>query len=676
MGLLAPLALIGLISVPVIVAFYMLRLRRPEHPVSSTFLWQQLVRDVEANAPWQKLRRSLLLLLQLLLAVLLAFVVARPFSEHPAGLAKDLVLVIDASASMSATDVFPDRLTAAKRVAQEQLAQVPSDGRVSLIAAGDTARVVANEATDRGRISQAIQSIEASTSASDMTDALKLANSLAKRARGAEVLVVTDDAFSASPDVTLEVPVKVLTVGRERDNQAIAALAVRADPSGLKRTLFVSVANYSASIVGRSLHILADGESVTARDLILDPLTRADVIIDELPPGASVVEARLAPVSGSDTPTGPPDYLPLDDAAWAIVPPDRLRRVLLVGPGNVYIQNAFALLPNIELYGATAEQWPTTTGKDRFDLIVFDAFLPTDLPNKPILAFAPPQTSPLGVVTGTLDEFGMGQPVADDPLLRGVDLTRLHIAKAQQMVLPSWARTVLPGSDGPLLYAGVRDALPTVVFAFDIRQSDLPLQVAWPIMVSNLAGELLGLNSQALDPLAPSSPIDIPITPDAQGLRVTLPDGSVENLPPTATGASSITFVSTRQLGVYRAEIIPAPAPSGSPGTTPSPSPSPDPSASPESGTGTEGAPLLFAVDLFSADESNIRPGDGARLTALGTDAPPDQAAPGTARDEFWPLLAALTLFFLLIEWLVYERDGARRVLNSLRGGVKRLRPA
>jgi hypothetical protein len=672
MGLLAPLALLGLIAIPIIVAFYMLRLRRPTQPVSSTFLWQQLVRDVEANAPWQKLKRSLLLLLQLLLALLLAFVVARPFSEHPAGLARDLVLVIDASASMSATDVFPDRLTAAKRLAQEQLVQVPSDGRVSVIAAGDTARVVANEATDRGRISQAIESVEASTSASDLTDALKLANSLAKRARGAEVLVVTDDAFSASPDVLLEVPVRVLTVGRERDNQAIAALAVRADPSGLKRTLFVSVANYSGSIVGRSLQILADGVPVTARDLFLDPLTRADVVIDELPAGTSVVEARLAPASATDTPTGPPDYMPLDDAAWAIVPPDRLRRVLLVGPGNVYIQNAFALLPNVELYGATAEQWPTTTGKDKFDLVVFDGFVPADLPNKPILAFAPPQTSPLGVVLGTLEEFGMGQPAVNDPLLRGVDLTRLHIAKTQQMELPAWARAVLPGSDGPLMYAGVRDAQPTAVFAFDIRESDLPLQVAWPIMVSNLAGELLGLNSAALDPLAPSSPIDIPITPGSQGVRVTLPDGTVETLPPGATGASSVTFVTTRQLGVYRAEVIPAPAPSGSPGAspgaTPTPSATPDPSASPGGPVGTEDEPLLFAVDLFSSDESNIRPGDGERLAALGTEVPADPANVGTARDEFWPLLAALTLLFLVIEWLVYERDGARRVLSGLRG--------
>ena len=671
MGLLAPLALIGLLSVPIIVTFYMLRLRRPERPVSSTYLWQQLVRDVEANAPWQRLRRSLLLLLQLILAVIFAFLVARPFSEHPAGLARDLILVIDASASMSSTDEYPDRLSAAKRLALEQMAQVPSDGRVSVVAAGETARVVANEATDRGRIANAISSIEASTSPSDLRDALELAGKLAERAHGAEILVVTDDAGSTVPQVSLEVPVRVATIGRERDNQAIAALAVRSDASGLKRTLFVSVANYSASQVARRLQILGDGADVTARDLYLDPLTRADVVIDELPPGISVVEARISAYEDADEGSGPPDYLPLDDAAWAVVPEDRLRRVLLVGPGNAYLQTAFALLPNVELYGATADEYATTTGKELFDLIVFDGFLPSELPRKPILAFAPPSTSALGVVNGTLDSFSMGQPSADDPLLRGVDLTRLHIAKTQSMELPIWARPVIPGSPGPLVYAGVREAQPTVVFAFDIRQSDLPLQVAWPIMVSNLAGELLGVGPQeVLDPLPPSTPVDIPITPDSVGVRVTLPDGTVEQLAPGATGASSVTFVSTRQLGIYRAEVIPAPAPSGSPVATATPVPTLNPSASPGAGAvGTQDEPLLFAVDLFSAEESNIRPGDGARISSLGTDVPETPAEAGTARDEFWPLLVALALVFLLLEWLVYERDGARRLINALRRG-------
>src|SRR5919112_651512 len=134
MPFLAPLGLLGLLAIPVIVALYILRLRRDERTVSSTYLWQQLVRDVEANAPWQRLRRSLLLLLQLLLAVVLAVLVARPFAEHPAALARDLVVVVDASASMAASDVFPDRLSAAKRAAISALAELPSDGKVSVIA--------------------------------------------------------------------------------------------------------------------------------------------------------------------------------------------------------------------------------------------------------------------------------------------------------------------------------------------------------------------------------------------------------------------------------------------------------------------------------------------------------------------------------------------------------------
>src|ERR687893_2184201 len=114
MGLLAPLALLGLLSVPVIVAFYMLRLRRREQVVSSTYLWQQLVRDVEANAPWQRLRRSLLLLLQLLLAIVLAFVVAQPITERPAGLAPPPLLLLHASARLAPTGGFPGPPSAAQ----------------------------------------------------------------------------------------------------------------------------------------------------------------------------------------------------------------------------------------------------------------------------------------------------------------------------------------------------------------------------------------------------------------------------------------------------------------------------------------------------------------------------------------------------------------------------------
>ena len=52
MSFLTPLALLSAAIIgPIIVAMYLLKLRREDRRVSSTFLWQRIVRDVEANAP-------------------------------------------------------------------------------------------------------------------------------------------------------------------------------------------------------------------------------------------------------------------------------------------------------------------------------------------------------------------------------------------------------------------------------------------------------------------------------------------------------------------------------------------------------------------------------------------------------------------------------------------------
>ena len=104
MSLLAPAALaLGLLALP-IVLLYMLRLRRREQTVSSTYLWRTLVRDRAANAPWQRLRRNLLLLLQLLILAALVLALARPALRLPGLGGGSVIVLLDASASMLATD--------------------------------------------------------------------------------------------------------------------------------------------------------------------------------------------------------------------------------------------------------------------------------------------------------------------------------------------------------------------------------------------------------------------------------------------------------------------------------------------------------------------------------------------------------------------------------------------
>ena len=346
-----PLALLGLLFVPLIVGMYLLRLRRPSTVVSSTLLWTRLVADVEANAPWQRLRRSLLLLLQLLLVIALALLAARPFLERPAGLARDIVLVVDASASMAATDVAPSRLDAAKDAAVAALRDLPAGGKVSVIVAGRTARVVATGSTDMSRVRNAIDGIEPTTAAGDVADALALASALAAQSGDAEILVATDAALAQVPTTRLDAPVRVLQVGRERRNQAIVALAIRTAPSGLTKSAFISVANLDIDVAETRLHVYGDGVLLDSRDLRLAAQARADVVVDDITQQGTrrvdVIEVRLVPPEAD----GRPDQLAADDRAWAVVPTEETRQVLLVSEGDPYLETALSYLPNVELYG-------------------------------------------------------------------------------------------------------------------------------------------------------------------------------------------------------------------------------------------------------------------------------------------------------------------------------------
>ena len=120
LSLLAPLGLILGATLPIVVIFYLLKVRRRDEEVSSTFLWNDLIRDLAAHEPLQRLRWSLLLVLQLLALALITFAVARPFSEQIGQKPVQAVLLVDGSASMQARDVSPSRFARCFRAAHDR----------------------------------------------------------------------------------------------------------------------------------------------------------------------------------------------------------------------------------------------------------------------------------------------------------------------------------------------------------------------------------------------------------------------------------------------------------------------------------------------------------------------------------------------------------------------------
>ena len=199
------------------------------------------------------------------------------------------------------------------------------------------------------------------------------------------MLVATDAALASKPTGRVAAPVKVLSVGRERKNQAIVALAVRTSPSAVTRSVFVSVANLDLDAASRRLEVWGDDRLIEVRDVQLDPQRRADVIIDDLPRDVADgrgPSGRIRSVHHRRRPTSWPSTI----ARGRSSRPIGQRLILVVGEGDPYLETALSYLPDVELYGVTpAEYGPATERTDGrpWDLVIFEDYLPATLPRTP-----------------------------------------------------------------------------------------------------------------------------------------------------------------------------------------------------------------------------------------------------------------------------------------------------
>ncbi len=186
------------LAVPIIL-LYMLRLRRREVRVSSSMLWQRLMQDREANAPWQKLRRNLLLILQLLILAALVFALARPYIPVPSVASGSVALLLDASASMNATDLpgGQTRFEAAQERARALVGDLGAGEVMTVIAVGDTPQVLTPPTADRATLREAINRARPTAALADWSAALTLAGASIAGREEATIVIISDGGLPA-----------------------------------------------------------------------------------------------------------------------------------------------------------------------------------------------------------------------------------------------------------------------------------------------------------------------------------------------------------------------------------------------------------------------------------------------------------------------------------------------
>ncbi|HNQ24786.1 MAG TPA: BatA and WFA domain-containing protein [Phycisphaerae bacterium] len=667
------LALAAGLTIPPLVALYFLKLKRQERLVPSTLLWRRAVEDLRVNSPFQRLRRNLLLLLQLLVLLAGALALGKPMLQVVERAEDTVVILVDQSASMGVREV--DGKTRLER-AQEQ-AKLCVDGmavgaRAMVIAFCDRATVVSSFDTDKAALKRKIDSIEPTQSTSTLGEALSLAEAYTQNiiiggeqegsdippespAAPATVYMFTDGRITDARDVKLEkfdAARMVLTNVAERaDNVGIVSMQARRNyeqPDALE-VAFV-IRNFGPQPVRCEASVWIDGQNRAVVPVELDaapPTEEATAAGDAAPTsvasaagmsqrgfavqdtfaGSGVVEVQL----WSD------DALEVDDRAWTIVPPPRHLRVLLVTDGNLFLTKALEVLPitfdtlTPAQYEAAPRASLTDGLRSAYDVVILDGHSTARLPQGNYLFWgAVPKLE--GLATGRrIDDEVLFNWDDTHPVLRHVGVEAISIYEWLELRLPPEAVVLIEGQTSPVLAYLTRDASQYLIASFRLLATDEAgnptmntfwvTQVDFVVFMQNalefLASNLAVAGRRAI---APGEPITLPVPERVTTVTIQRPDGLNDTV--LVAGYQTVHYARTRAVGVYQADP-------GVPGDN------------------------VFAVNLFDPVESNIAP---AHTLVLGGTQVTAQPSELQVSKPAWPYVLIVLLVILLVEWIIYNQ--------------------
>jgi hypothetical protein len=624
-------------AVPVgIVALYFLKLKRKPLVVPSTFLWKKSIEDLHVNSFWQRLRKNILLLLQLLVATAAIFALLNP-TANTVESGKRYVIALDNSASMSAIDDGVDRLQAAKRKATEFIDSLSGNDDLQVLAFNDAARTVSTFSRNPNAVKNAIQSIGPTSRRTNLHEAFTIASGLANPLTGGELgkeifteaqpatlVVVSDGRFPKMPHVTLgRLDVKYVGVGKPGDNLAITRLSARRSPSEPDKVdLFGMVQNFSTAARTATAKLTINGRAADLQRLTVNPGDEASFLFR--------LKLGEAAVLGVDL--GVEDALALDNVAWAVVEPPRKARVAVVGDKNLILQTAFASKALAEV--AEVEFLPKETA-DRdlsedqkfrgFDLAIFDRCAPKGMPNcNSILMGAVPPSLSEGARNDVKAPAILNWNV-DHPVMRYLVLDDVFILEAFTLPEVKGANALVETNHGAIMFTMPRGVFTDLVMTFKLiddngePKTDWPGKPSFPLFLMNALQTMSGVENETKQNLQPGDSIVFRAHEGITEATVAMPGGAKRTVKRSKTG--TFEFLDTDDVGIYEVaygDIV-----------------------------------RRFAVNLFDAEESKIAPSES--LT-VGQEQVTADVGSFIRRRELWKWLALVALALVLFEWYVYNR--------------------
>lgn len=669
-------AAVAAVVIPTLVLLYFLKLRRREQTVATTLLWKKAIQDLQVNAPFQRLRKNLLLLLQLLVLGCGVFALARPIVKSTVSKEKSVVLLVDRSASMNTREGDRTRLSLAKEQGVRLVRTLnqtgadwlswfgaaPAKTRVMVISFADRAQVIAPFTTNMTDVERLINEIEPSESSTNLREALELAEAYMMQTRieqtpesaesASRLVLLSDGCVGSLPDVVLRAgSPQWIKIGEAVDNVGITSFRFqRSYEQPEIVSVFLQVQNFGPQPVTTDVTLFVDGRLFageargTVQTVNLAPARRRDLPKSDEPAASAPAPAPSEAIGGDSTSISfeltidraamlearlaRDDALEADNRAWVIIPPPRKLQVLLVSAKNPFLERVLSFLP-IEKYKyltpAQYEAAPKSEieadGRSLYDVVIFDKYDTDRLPvgNYLFVAGIPKVT---GIeVTGEADPHLLMWWDDTHPVLRHVDLEYVFAAKSNIVKLPREAETLIEGPQGPVLVRYSRDGRQYLLLTTALESTTWVTKPSFPIFTYNalrFLGSSAGVSSQETTHPGDALRIALPAGRDTAVLA--RPDTHKASLRADATGI--VRYSGTDVVGVYTVED------SGDP-------------------------PQRYVVNLENAPESDIVAPPGFSVGGR-----PVEKGEGikVSTPEVWRWFVGAALAIALLEWYIYNR--------------------
>ena len=581
-----------LITIPLLILLYILKRNYKEEVISSTILWNEVYKNTKANTPWEKLRKNIMLLLQIIVLLLIIFSLMKPFLNFGGRSYKNVIIVLDTTASMGAEYGSITRLEQGKSLAKEFIKNTKEDTNTYIINFDGNSNLLQNGDFDKNISNEVIDNISQSKSTGDIKDSLSFVKAIGEGIEeDYEVVVFTDQEISLG-----DVNGKVVLLANAGVNASIDNIAHKTLEDKVR--VIATVTNRGKGVYEGDFTLYSENKILAVEALSLQEGENKTLTFDFNKIEGEVIKGEL---SRKD--------MILDDNTFNhVIGNKKVNKVLIVTEQNLFLEKAFSILENTEIY--KTDSLDNLTNIDKYDLYVFDNVTPNIMPSSGSILFINPSSNEFfDVAKG--GELGEAKGVSSE-LSNYLSEMTFTVAKYNEISIPYYGRSFLNIDESSIGFKGEVDGRKIAALSFDLHDSDFALKKEFPILMYELGGELISNGFVYKSNFKTSDKVNVNGINLDSIMSLTYPSGKSVEL-------KSGDEVKTTEIGVYKVEELEEKE--------------------------------LFSVNYPSEKESNTNMDNLSQIENKG-----DISSDLIRGLNISPLLIILAVLFVAFEWIMYKR--------------------